>query len=160
MSYANRTFEHISKDMQTVSGYIPSPNDELTSDAIKMCLFHLPRGYRQKAKWYMNTNTAKLLTTVVDEDGLSIVDERTVDEEKGHVHMMLGKPICIVESMPDIETGKVPIIFGDLSRGYLLARRHELQQVRRNITPRVELITKYGGQVLQPAAIKGIKITE
>ena len=65
--------------MKTVGGYVATGSTDgiVTADTFKTMLFHLPQGYRQRAKWYMNSNTGLQISTL-KKDGMGnyLIDQR------------------------------------------------------------------------------------
>ena len=159
-----------SLNMQTVSGYVPtgSPDGIVTPDVLKEMLFHLPRGYRQRSKWYMNSNTALQIATLKDGEGNYFIDERDASlQSTGGVPLtLLGKPIVINEYADDIVEDGFPIVLGDLSRGYLIGKRVDFSIRRFDDSNYAELDqvlflgrARVGGQVLTPASMKTLKVS-
>ena len=79
--------------------------------------FALNSKYRPNAKWYANGATIAALCAFANpaNDNLSLVDQ------SGEVFTMLGKPLVEVEGAPAIDTDHLPLAFGDLSQGYMIA---------------------------------------
>lgn len=164
----NQVVGHVSQNMQTVSGYVASgsPDGIVTADVLKELLFHLPRGYRQRAKWYMNSNTGLQIATLKDGEGNYLIDQRDESlQSVGVPDRLLGKPIVYNEYADDIVEGGFPIILGDLSRGYIIGKRVDFSIRRFDDSQYAELDqvlflgrARLGGQVLQPAAIKVLKV--
>ena len=157
-----------STGMQSVGGYIPSgsPDGIVSADVLKEMLFHLPRGYRQRAKWYMNSNTGLQIATLKDGEGNYLIDQRSESlQAVGVPDKLLGKPIVYNEYADDIAEDGFPIILGDLSRGYLIGKRVDFSIRRFDDSQYAELDqvlflgrARLGGQVLQPAALKVLKV--
>ena len=164
----NQVVGHVSQNMQTVSGYVASgsPDGIVTADVLKELLFHLPRGYRQRAKWYMNSNTGLQIATLKDGEGNYLIDQRDESlQSVGVPDRLLGKPIVYNEYADDIVEGGYPIVLGDLSRGYIIGKRVDFSIRRFDDSQYAELDqvlflgrARLGGQVLQPAAIKVLKV--
>lgn len=87
----------------------------LTYDDVIKLYFSLAPEYRTEGIWLMNDETAYALRTMKDDAGNYLW--RTSDDT------ILGKPVCISEYMPGIESGKSPIIFGDFSYYWIIVRR-------------------------------------
>ena len=153
----DRVFKHRSGGMQTVAGYCLSEGG-LTGDSMKAVLFHLPRGYRQRAKWVMNKRTGKQLLQTFDSEDNPIVNHLDEENQKSDLPVrVLGKPILYVDDMPDVRPNAIPIILADWSRGYISSYRSDT--VHKD-THKVNVTANIGiaGQVLQPASFKGVKI--
>lgn len=154
--------------VQSVGGFVITGDDDgiVSADTLKQMLYHLPQGYRTRAKWYMNSNTGLQVATLKDGEGNYLIDNR--DEglrSVGIPDRLLGKPIVYNEWASDIATGGFPIVLGDLSRGYVIGRRVEFSIKRfddSNYAEHDQVLflgrARLGGQVLQPAAFKVLKV--
>jgi HK97 family phage major capsid protein len=157
-----------SQGVQTVGGYVPtgSPEGIITADTLKEMFFHLPLGYRQRAKWYMNSNTGLQISTLKDGEGNYLIDQRNESlQNTGVPDRLFGKPIVYNEYAQDIAEDAFPIVLADLSRGYLIGKRVDFSIRRFDDSAYAELDqvlflgrARIGGQVLQPAAIKVLKV--
>lgn len=158
-----------STGMQSVSGYIPTGSVDgiLTADTLKEMLFHLPRPYRQRAKWYMNSNTGLQVATLKDGNGNYLIDQRDESlQAVGVPEKLLGRPIVYNEYADDVAEDSIPVVLGDLSRGYLIGKRVDFS-IRRfddsNFAQLDQVLflgrARLGGQVLQPAALKVMKVS-
>lgn len=161
-----RITEHESKGMSTVSGYVVSNmnnhdqagTDFRDIDVWKEALFHLPQGYRQRAKWYMHPDIGLYIGTLSEVD--DVTNERHYLARQGDNIQSDGTPVEILNKpiiYNDKITGREIIaILGDLTRGYIIAapRRMWLTIDSEN---GYKIGLKTGGQVLQPAAIKAVK---
>ena len=147
-------FDRASEGIPTVSGHILI--NEITAETMKLPIFHLPQGYRERAVWLMNKNTAKVVAKIRDDEGNKIAKEIS---SEGLPRKVLNKSVIIVDSMPDIADRNIPIVLADLSRGYIVGR---IQGGYMHITSDgfngiAEIILKISGSVLQPAAFKALK---
>ena len=154
MLTANNVFDHESGGFKSIAGYIDNTDVDLKTfdpQTIKNTLFHLPPGYRQRAKWIMNTNTALAL----EEMHLQANDFLNVENNWSPLSnkRLLNKPVIINEYMPD--KGLI-IILADLTRGYQISNTFEDMDLI--ITPRtIGVRFNIAGKVLQPAAFKGVR---
>lgn len=80
-------------------------------DIVKELFFRLRAGYRVNAKWVMNSQTALALSKVKDKDDNYLWDNGSVKD--GTPVTLMGKPVIISESCPDISNGSKSIWFGD-----------------------------------------------
>ncbi len=165
----NRVIGSRSAGVTTVGGYVPtgSPNGIVTADVLKEMLFHLPRGYRARAKWYMNSDTGLQIATLKDGEGNYLIDQRDESlQAVGVPDRLLGRPIVYNEYADSVETNQYPIILGDLSKGYLIGKRVDFS-IRRfddaKYAEKDQVLflgrARLGGQVIQPAAIKVLKVS-
>lgn len=88
---------------------------DLTYDDVIALYFSLEKEYRQEGVWLMNDETAYRLRTMKDDAGNYLW--RASDDT------ILGKPVCISDYMPGIESGESPIAFGDFSYYWIIVRR-------------------------------------
>lgn len=154
--------------VQTVGGYraTGSAFGFLNADVLKKMMFDLPAGFRGRAKWYMNTNTLGEISTLKDGMGNYLIDDR--DEalrSQGIPDRLLRYPVIINEFATDIASGAFPVIFGDLSKAYTIAKRIEFTVRRFDDSPyaiRDQVLfvgrARIGGQVTQPTALKLMKV--
>ena len=89
--------------------------DSLSYDDVIKLYFSLDPEYRTEGTWLMNDETAYTLRTMKDDAGNYLW--RDSDDT------ILGKPVCISEYMPDAESGKSPIAFGDFSYYWIADRQ-------------------------------------
>ena len=160
---------HRSTSIQTVSGYVPtgSANGIVTADTLKTMLFHLPRGYRPNAKWYMNSDTALEISTLKDGQGNYLIDNRidALQNSGGMPEKLLGLPIVYNEYADSIASNGYPIVLGDLRRGYVIGKRVDFAIRRFDDSAVADLDqvkfigrARIGGQVLLPASMKVMKV--
>lgn len=148
-----QVFGHVSESKSTIGGYINT--DNINADVFKEAFKHFPVGYRQRAKWVMNENTAKSLVGLkvsqAEGDPIDLVSE-VLD---GIPHLLLNKPIVINKYMPDV--GIIAYV-GDMSRGYIMSKYPKNIEIIVQSNGRLHLTCKMGGAVLQPASFKGINL--
>ena len=112
--------------------------------------------YRSKGTWLMNDDTALFLRTMKDDSGAYLwnSDKDTI----------LGKPVVIGEGMPNAESGKFPVLFGDFSYYWMVHR----SPVRvRSLKEKFALHGQVGylamefvdGRLMRREAVKALKIT-
>lgn len=128
-------------------------------DTLISFAYSLPAPYRQNALWLMNSLTAATLAKFKDADGNLIWRESLI---VGQPATLLGRPVEIDESMPNIGAGALPIAFGDFKRGYLINDRTGSRILRDPYTNKPYVmfyVTKrVGGGVADPNAIRLLKI--
>ncbi|MEA4973660.1 MAG: phage major capsid protein [Candidatus Metalachnospira sp.] len=88
--------------------------DTVTYDNIIKLFFSVKPEYRSNAMWLMNDETAMALRTMKDTAGNYLW--RDGDDT------ILGKKVIISEFMPNAESGKKPIAFGDFSYYWVISR--------------------------------------
>ncbi len=111
--------------------------------------------YREVGTWLMNDKTALALRTLTDEDGNHIW--RASDDS------ILGKPVAYSEHMPDIEEGRMPILFGDFSYYWIIDRKPVGIMVMREKFILDHQVGYLGfelldGKLMRQEAIKGLRI--
>lgn len=115
----------------------------------------LRAGYRARASWLMNSMTAAAISKIKTSDGVPLWSESLV---AGVPSMLLGSPVNICESMPDIAANAFPIAFGDFARGYTLVDRHGLRITRDEVTTpgyvKWNIRRRVGGCVTDDDAVK------
>ena len=88
--------------------------NSITYDNVIGLYFSVKPAYRKNAVWLMNDETALALRTLKDSTGNYIW--RDSDDT------ILGKKVIISEFMPNSESGKKPIAFGDFSYYWVIGR--------------------------------------
>lgn len=73
--------------------------------------------YRANATWIMSSIGLARIATLADTTGRSLV---MPSMQVGAPLTLLGRPIAIDENMDAVAAGKVPFIYGDISRAYLI----------------------------------------
>ncbi len=95
------------------------------------CLFRLRASLnaelRAGAVWVMNSQTEASLMSLRDGEGRWLFQQSILPDVP---NMLLGKPIVIMESMPNIASNSHPIAFGDFSEGYLILDRPGVRVLR------------------------------
>lgn len=81
----------------------------------------LPQKYQSNAKWYMNLKTFSTLKKLRTADGNPVIEFGKFSVSGaawGEGYVMLGRPIVIIDQMPNVADGKVPVFYGDLKRAF------------------------------------------
>ena len=91
--------------------------DELIElqDALKM-------GYLPQASWLLSRKTRSMVRKLKYSSGTNEYIWE-LSTQAGTPAMMLGNPVGIMEDMPEMATGNVPIIFGDIRSSYTIVDR-------------------------------------
>lgn len=100
---------------QTEGAEIGLTTAEVTCDEVIKLYFSLDKEYRKNAVWLVNDETALHLRTLKDGNG-NYLWNHTDDT-------ILGKPVEYASHMPNMESGQVPIAFGDFSFLWLIERQ-------------------------------------
>lgn len=102
----------------------------LTYDDLVKLKNKVIQSYRKGSCWVMNQDTATAIELIKDSDGRPMFVDDPTGEFNGKI---LGYPVFVSDAMPDIESGKRPIIFGNFS-GIALKKTKELEiQVLREL---------------------------
>ena len=128
-------------------------------DALVDLKYGLGAPYRQNATWVMNSSTAAVIAKLKDGQGNYVWREALLASEPS---TLLGRPVEIDESMPNIAAGAYPIAFGDFQRGYLVNDRVGVRILRDPYTNKPFIMfystKRVGGGVLDPRAIRVLKV--
>ncbi len=139
----------------------PSGNaSAITPDALIKLVYGLRSPYRQGATWLMNSNSASAVSQFKDAGGNYLWRPSIIE---GQPPTLLGYPVTIDESMPDIAANALPIAFGNFRLGYVINDRTGIRVLRDPFTakPYVGFYTtkRVGGGVMDPNAIRILKIS-
>lgn len=85
----------------------------ITADELIDVQMAVPSIYQAKSVWIMNTKTLAALRKLKDNDGQYIFERNGLID--GYSYTILGKPVLISDSMPDIGAGNAAIAYGDMS---------------------------------------------
>lgn len=127
----------------------------LSYDEIIKLYFSIDAEYRKGAVFIMNDETALYLRTLKDNDGNYLWNPNN--------DTILGKEVIISPYMPNMESGKQPIIFGVLSFYWIIERKPLAIQVLKELYSSQGQIGFIGferidGRLIRPEAISTIKM--
>lgn len=127
----------------------------LSYDEIVELYFSIEAEYRKDAVFIMNDETAFYLRTLKDDDGNYLWNSNN--------DTIFGKEVITSPYMPSIESGKKPIIFGDLSFYWIIERKPLAIQVLNELYSNQGQIGFIGfervdGRLIRPEAIMTIKM--
>lgn len=127
----------------------------LSYDEIVELYFSIEAEYRKDAVFIMNDETAFYLRTLKDDDGNYLWNPNK--------DTIFGKEVLISPYMPSIESGKKPIIFGDLSFYWIIERKPLAIQVLNELYSNQGQIGFIGfervdGRLIRPEAVRTIKM--
>lgn len=128
------------------------------------CLINLQHGlrsgYRMNGTFLMNDLTLAAIRLLKDSNGAYIW---RAGLEPGAPETLLGKPVEVDDTMPDIAANSFSVAFGDFNRGYVITDRMGARVLRDPYTnkPFVHFYTtkRVGGGVQDFAAIKLLKFS-
>lgn len=133
---------------------------DVTSDAIIDLVYSLPSAFTGNAKFIMNRKTMGAIRKLKDGHNNYLWQPSYV---AGQPSTLSGFPVVEMPDMPDVAANAVSIMFGDFNQGYLIVDRTGVRVLRDPYTnkPYVQFYTtkRVGGGLLNPQALRGIKIT-
>jgi HK97 family phage major capsid protein len=119
----------------------------------------LKQGYRQNARFMMNTTTLETLRTLKDANA-QYVWQPSIKE--GVPATLFGYQVTDDDNMPSIGADQYPILFGDFQRAYLIVDRQGIRVLRDPYSnkPYVSFYTtkRVGGGIQNFQAVKALKI--
>jgi HK97 family phage major capsid protein len=119
----------------------------------------LKQGYRQNARFMMNTTTLETLRSLKDANA-QYVWQPSIKE--GVPATLFGYQVTDDDNMPNIGADQYPILFGDFQRAYLIVDRQGIRVLRDPYSnkPYVSFYTtkRVGGGIQNFQAIKALKI--
>jgi HK97 family phage major capsid protein len=97
---------------------------QVTADGLIDLFYGLPKQYRNAAVWFLNSNTAKAIRKLKDQQNRYLWDAMSQGglSTAGDRDTLLGKGVVVDEFCPDIAADSYPIAFGD-PKGYFIADR-------------------------------------
>lgn len=93
-------------------------DDEAIMDLVEDIIAKLPTKYLAGASWKMNRKTRATFAKVRDADNRPIFKRSMIE---GGIDRIAGFPVKIDDTMPDIASDSLPIIFGDLKRAFAMS---------------------------------------
>lgn len=128
-------------------------------DKLWELIYSLKAGYRQNAKFMMNSATVGVCRTLKDGEGRWI----WADARDGNPAMLCGFDTVIAEQMPAIASGSLSIAFGDFAKTYVIVDRIGMSVLRDPYSnkPWVEFYTRkrVGGGIQNFEATKLLKFS-
>lgn len=134
----------------------------LSADALISLMYSLPSVYRNRGVWVLNGTTLAAIRKLKDGQENYLWQPSF---QAGQPETVLGRPVAEAVDMPDIAANAFPIAFGDLGVGYRIVDRMQLGTLTDPYTQATRAITRIhgtrwvGGGVVQPAAIKKLKMS-
>jgi HK97 family phage major capsid protein len=130
----------------------------VTTDEVVDLVYALPSERNQNAKFYLNRSTLAKLRKLKDGQGNYIWQPTYV---AGEPSTLQGYPVVEVPGMPNMTTGLVSILFGDMAATYLVIDRVGIRVLRDPFTnkPFVHFYTtkRVGGGVQNPEYMRAVK---
>lgn len=153
---ANASWTH-GKVGFTVGGHASLLNDP---DALITLQHALKSGHRGAAQWLMNDATKAIIRKLKDTTNQYILQPGLV---AGAPDTLLGKPIVIDDSMPDVGANAFPVAWGDFRRAYVIVDRMGIRTLRDPYTSKPYVLfymtKRVGGGIQNFEALKFLKIS-
>ena len=136
-------------------GVTTKKDANLSYDDVIRLYFSLKPEHRGNAVWLMNDETAFHLRTLKDENGNYLWNNND--------NTILGKPVYFLNHMSNIESGKMPIAFGDFSYYWIVQRQPLTIKILKELFVINNEIGFTGyerldGKLILPEAVKLIKM--
>ena len=116
--------------------------------------------YQEKTCWIMANSTLLKLRKMKDGDGKPLLQQ---DITKGYGFTLFGKHIYTSENAPEIESGKVAVVYGDMSGLYVkLAQNVEMQILHEKYATKhavgVCAYVEFDSKIIETEKIAGLKM--
>lgn len=141
-------------DIQTVTA---DAGNAVSVDDILNLYDALPPQYRANAVWVMNPATMSHLRKLKDATGRLLLTESLAAAAPT---TLLGRPVYLTSHMPTITAGAKTVLFGDVSRAYIIVDRQGIE-VQRSADRYFEqdqtafrAIRRVDGKVVLPDAVR------
>lgn len=129
------------------------------ADLLRDLTWALRTPYRQGSVWLMNSGTASLIDKLKDGQGNYLWRDSAT---AGAPPTLLGYPVEIDESMPNVAAGSRPIAFGNLRLAYLIVEKPGLKALRDPYTDKPNVLfyayRRVGGGANNTEAMKFIQV--
>lgn len=126
----------------------------VTADGLISIKHRLRAPFRNGAVWLMNTSTQERIALLKDAEGRYLFNEVT--------NKLLGFPVELDETMPDVAAGSLPIAFGNFGLGYVRVVKAGIKFLRDPFTDKPNVLfyayARRGGAVQNFDAIKLMKV--
>lgn len=141
-------------------GAITEKANEITFDDLINLEHSVPKVYRKNACWVMSNETFKTLMKIKNHKGRLIWGD---SHGKSVVDRLIGYPICVCDELDGIESGSIPVLFGNFDYFWIAERGN------RTIKRLSERYAEYGkvgyitterldAQLVDKNAIKSLKV--
>lgn len=147
--------------------FIPSLSaTDITADALINAVHALKAPYAANGTWVMNRTTLAAVRKLKDGQNRYLWSDGAQGVVNGQPGTLLGRPVEVDPSMPDVAAGSTPIVFGDWSRGYGVLSKAEggMTILRDHLTQATLGLVRFvaslrvGGRVLRSEALVKIKV--
>lgn len=142
----------------TVNGHATT----LASEPLITLMYEMPAAYRNRGTWVMNGTTLGLVRKLKDGQNNFLWQP---SYQAGQPETLLGRPVVEAPDMPNIASGEFPIAFGDFNTGYRVIDRLAMSILSNPYLlatkglVRIHATRRVGGRVIQPAALRKLKMS-
>ncbi|RYH61138.1 MAG: phage major capsid protein [Alcaligenaceae bacterium] len=143
-------------------GYVANGHaTNLSADALIGLVYALPAYYRNRGTFILSGSTLATIRKLKDGQGNFLWQPAY---QAGQPETILGRPVVEAVDMDDVASGAFPILFGDIGTAYRIVDRIDLSVLvnpyllATNSTTRMHASRRVGGAVVQPNAIKKLKM--
>jgi len=144
-----------------IEAFLNGHATNLSADALVGMMYSLPAAYRNNGSWLMS-GTALAKARLLKDGQNNYLWQPSF--QLGQPETLLGRPVVEAVDMPDIASGTFPIMFGDFNRAYRVVDRLAMSvlvdpytQARKGVT-RIHATRRVGGRVIQPAALRKLRM--
>jgi HK97 family phage major capsid protein len=135
---------------------------KVTGDGLISLFYALPAVYRGAGTWLMNSTSLDAIRKLKDSTTGAYIWQPAL--AAGQPETILGRPVVEAVDMDDVAANAFPIAFGDFATAYRIVDRVSLSILvnpyslaTKGVT-RIHATRRVGGAVIQPAAIRKLKI--
>lgn len=130
------------------------------ADVLLDMIYALKSGYRHNAVFMMNSQTLAQIRKFKDADGRYLIHDGASSDHTEPT--LFGYKIIVNEDMDDVLSGKLPVLFGDFARAYVIVDSYDMRILRDPYSAKPYVyfyVTKrVGGDVLDYDAVKGLEV--
>ncbi len=145
----------------SVPTYISEDADDITADSILALPFQIKSGYLPGARYLLNRTSLWKIRTFRDPVSTAYLWQPAMGDATPAT--ICGFPYTLVPELDDPDTDKVPVLFGNFNRGYMIVDRVTMavQRLSEKYAEAGEVgflaRRRVGGQVVLPEAIIKLK---
>ena len=132
----------------------------ITIDDLIAPMVALRKDYRPGAIWIMNRFTWGIIQKISTTTQYPLISD-TFLRNGVQQEVLLGKPVAIMDDMPNLATGEIPIAYGNFKKGYTIVDRSGMSLIINRLRDyayvEFAIESRNGGDVSQWQAIKLLK---
>lgn len=164
LTYTTSTAVDANRDWWTIQHIVTGADGAFAAtdpaDKLRDLVWALRTPYRTGASWLMNSGTAATVDKFKDADGNYLWRDAM---KAGEPPTLLGYPVNIDETMPDIASGSLSIAFGNFAQAYIIVDRPGIRAMRDPYTNKPLVIfyayKRIGGGLQNGEAVKLLKFS-